>query len=178
VLVIGSSIQSPVLVIQTRDSCYLGGGGDGVDDTRDEGSDLRQVLPEQGEAVIVDPELSHDKERPAEEGPALRGAAQRRLERLEPPQLHGGAGVESQAPDDGDVPVEAGVAGEGARHGEVGASPEAAAARQGRRHEREVQLLRCGAHMAAWHGERMRTHHGTLASGLEMMSPASALAYR
>jgi hypothetical protein len=43
------------------------------------------------------------------------------------------------------VSVETGVASEGARHREVGASPEAAAAvvRQRRRHEREPQLLRC-----------------------------------
>lgn len=56
---------------KTSSQHYLRCCGDGFDHVRNEGPDLRQVLAEQGEAVVVDPELAHEEERVAELAPAL-----------------------------------------------------------------------------------------------------------
>jgi hypothetical protein len=50
---------------------YLRCQRDGFDHVWDEELDLRYVHPENREAVIVDPELSHEKERLVEETRAL-----------------------------------------------------------------------------------------------------------
>ena len=69
-------------------------------------------------------------------------AAERRLERLEPPQLHAQAGVE-RFPGAGKQAVEeSGVESGGAADGEVGALAEAFVVRQRRRDERQAQVLR------------------------------------
>lgn len=132
---------------KTSSQHYLRCCGDGFDHVRNEGPDLRQVLAEQGEAVVVDPELAHEEERVAELAPALISLVRvvAAAQRLEPPQLHARAGVESERAHDGDVPIEAGVAGEGAGHREVGAlyAVVLLLRLQERRRERQPQLQSC-----------------------------------
>jgi hypothetical protein len=65
--------------------------------------------------------------------------AERRLERLEPLQLHPQAGVERELV----VVEESGVESGGSPDCEVGASAEAPVMREGRRHERQSQALSC-----------------------------------
>jgi hypothetical protein len=71
--------------------------------------------------------------------------AERGLERLEPLQLHGQAGVEREGAGSGGLAVveEGGVEGGGAADGEVGAAAEAAVVSKERRDERQAKAFSC-----------------------------------
>jgi hypothetical protein len=74
---------------------------------------------------------------------ALRGAAQGRLQGLEPPQLHARGGIENKLAYTRDISEETGVQSGGAGDGEVGTSAEAAVVRQERRDKRHPEFLSC-----------------------------------